>query len=161
MLISSVALGVAAGLAFGGHLARLARLEIALWPVLIGGIGLRLLAPKVDAAVVLYVVAFAAIVAVAVGNRALPGMWLIAAGAALNLVVVAVNGGMPVDQSALAIADAAMPGDRLHLVLDGASRLPLLADVIPLPIVRGVYSLGDLLLALGGFWLPFTWLRQP
>lgn len=162
MLISSVALGVAAGLVLGGRFARLGRLEIAWWPVLVAAIAVRFVAPMLGAAAtILYVVGFAAIATVALTNRGLPGMWLIAAGAALNLVVVAANGGMPVDEGALVTAGATMPGDRLHVALEGATRLAPLADVIPLPIVRGVYSLGDVLLALGGFWLPFAWLRRP
>lgn len=162
MLISSVVLGIAAGLALGGRFSRLGQLQIAWWPILIVAVALRLIAPALDPiSVALYLIAFAGIGAVAIANRAVPGMLLIGGGSALNLVVVAANGGMPVDPAAAAAAGAVMPGDRLHLALDSSSRLPLLADVIPVPIVRGVYSAGDVLLAFGGFWVPFAWLRRP
>lgn len=162
MLISSLALGVAAGVAFGGRFSRLAQLEIAWWPVLVASVGVRMVAPAVGTfAAAFYLVAFAGVAAVAIANRSLPGMTLIAAGSALNLIVVAANGGMPVDPVAVAAAGATMPADRLHIALDLSTRIAVLADVIPVPIIRGVYSAGDLLLALGGFWLPFAWLRRP
>ncbi|MEK7860856.1 MAG: DUF5317 family protein, partial [Chloroflexota bacterium] len=78
-----------------------------------------------------------------------------------NLVGVAANGGMPVDAAAMAAVGVSMPSDRLHIPLDASTRLAALADFIPVPVVRGVYSPGDVLLAVGGFWLPFTWLRRP
>jgi hypothetical protein len=88
-------------------------------------------------------------------------MWLIAAGALLNLVVVLVNGGMPVDPAAAALAGTALRGDDpLHHALDAATRLPFLADVIPLPPLRNVYSAGDVAIAAGGFWLPFRSLSR-
>lgn len=162
MLASGIALGVLAGLALGGRLGHLAELRIAWWPLLAVAVALRLAAPALgDLAAVGYVLAFTAIVAVAVVDRTLPGMTAIALGATANLVVVAANGGMPVDASALVAAGASMPSDRLHVPLDASTRLAALADFIPVPVVRGVYSPGDVLLAVGGFWLPFTWLRRP
>lgn len=162
MLASGVALGVAAGWIAGGRqLARLGDLRIRWWPLLAAAVALRLAAPLAgDLAAVAYVVGFAGVVAVAVADRRLPGMTLIAAGAALNCIVVAANGGMPVDQAAMAAAGTMMPADRLHLQMTDASRLAVLADRIPLAPFRNVYSIGDVLLALGGFWLPFAWMRR-
>lgn len=162
MLASAVALGVAAGWASGGRrLSRLGDLRLRWWPALVAAVALRLAAPLLgDLSPAAYVVAFAAITVVALADRPLPGMSVIAAGATLNLIVVAANGGMPVDGGALLVAGAAMPPDRLHVELTPATRLPQLADVIPAPIFRSVYSFGDVLLALGGFWLPFAWLRR-
>jgi hypothetical protein len=161
MLASSVALGVAAGWLTGGRrLARLGDLRIRWWPLLAAAVALRLAAPLAgDLAALAYVIAFAGIAAVALADRHLPGMIAIAAGAALNCVVVAANGGMPVDQAAVAAAGATMPSDRLHLALGDASRLAVLADRIPLAPFRNVYSAGDVFLAIGGFWLPFAWMR--
>jgi hypothetical protein len=67
---------------------------------------------------------------------------------------------MPVDPAAVAAAGARMPADRLHVELTERTALPLLADIIPLPLVRGVYSVGDVLLSAGGSWLPFVWMRR-
>ena len=162
MLASAVALGIAAGwLAGARRLGRLGELRIRWWPLLAAAVAVRLLAPVFgELSAVAYVVAFVAISAVALADRRLPGMTVIAAGATLNAIVVAANGGMPVDPTAVAAAAAAMPDDHLHIELDAATRLPQLADVIPMAIFRNVYSVGDVLLALGGFWLPFAWMRR-
>ena len=39
-------------------------------------------------------------------NRRLPGRWLVMAGLVLNMLVIGVNGGMPVSASALGTAGA-------------------------------------------------------
>ena len=161
MLASALVLGVVAGLLAGGRASRLAELHIRWWPLLVGGLALRLIAPAFgEFAAILYVAGFAGVVAVAAADRAIAGMPLIALGAALNALVVAANGGMPVDPGALEAAGAAMPDDRLHILLDETTRLAPLADVIPLAVVRSVYSIGDVVLAAGGFWVPFAWLRR-
>lgn len=163
MLASAVALGVAAGwLAGGRRLGRLGDLRIRWWPLLAGAVVVRAIAPVFgELSVVAYVLAFAGITAVALYDRRRPGMSLIAAGATMNGIVVAANGGMPVDLAAVAAAGATMHVDSLHHELTAGTRLPQLADVIPMAIFRNVYSVGDVLLALGGFWLPFAWMRRP
>jgi hypothetical protein len=163
MLTSAVALGVIAGWLSGGRrLGRLGDLHIRWWPLLVAAVVVRVTATFFgELSAIAYVIAFAGITAVALADRDLPGMTLIAAGATLNAIVVAANGGMPVDQGAVAAAGATMTNDRLHIVLSAATRLPQLADVFPLPLYRTVYSVGDVLLAIGGFWLPFAWMRRP
>lgn len=160
MLISGIALGVVAGLASGGRIQRLALLRIRWWQVLALAALVRVGAPLIgDLAAVAYVLAFVTIAAVAVANTHLPGMWLLTAGAASNCLVVAVNGGMPVDLGALAAAGAGLPGDRLHIELTDGTALAVLADRIPVSPFRGVYSIGDVLLAAAGFWMPFRSMR--
>lgn len=163
MLASAVALGVAAGwLAGGRRLGRLGELRIRWWPLLAAAVVLRALAPLFgDLSAIAYVAAFGGIAAVGLVDRRLPGVSVIAAGATLNAIVVAANGGMPVDLAAVAAAGATMHVDSLHHELTAITRLPQLADVIPMAIFRNVYSVGDVLLALGGFWLPFAWMRRP
>jgi hypothetical protein len=157
VLASAVALGLIAGFARGGSFARLSRLQIAWWPVLGLAVLLRIGAGLLgEQSVIAYFVAFGGIVAVAVANRALPGAWLIAAGATLNLIAVAANGAMPVSAEAIAAVGGSFPRDPLHTVLDSSSRLPFLTDVIPFPVVRTAYSVGDVLIALGGAWLSFA-----
>jgi hypothetical protein len=161
MLASAVAVGLIAGFARGGSLGRLAGIRVAWWPVLAAAVLVRLAAGLAgDLAGLAYVAAFAGIVAVALANRALPGALLIAVGAALNLVVVAANGAMPISADALALVDGPLPRDPLHVPLTDASRLALLADVIPFPVVRTAYSAGDVLLAVGGARLAYTSVRR-
>jgi len=45
--------------------------------------------------------------------------------------------------------------------MDSGTRLPLLGDIVPVGVVRSVYSVGDFLIALGGFLIPFMWLQTP
>ncbi len=97
-------------------------------------------------------------------NRRIPGMPVLAAGLGLNLLVIALNGGMPVDPETVRAAG------RLTIYQELASRgwsgnavaltdrtlLPFLGDwlVLPEPFpARGPYSIGDLLIYAGGFWL--------
>lgn len=78
-----------------------------------------------------YLASHGAILAVVVVNRGTSGMALVGIGALSNLSVVALNGGI----------------------------LGLLADIIPVAFVHNVHSVGDILIAAGGFWLPFVRLR--
>lgn len=82
-----------------------------------------------------------------------------ALGIALNVVVIGLNGAMPVSMRSVseigaprADAIAKMEADCLHEPLDGGTRLGFLADVIAVPgpaWQRSIVSVGDLLLAVG------------
>lgn len=87
-----------------------------------------------------------------------------ALGIALNVVVISLNGAMPVSLQSVseigaprAEALVSLDADCLHGVLDDGTRVPALADVIAIPgpqWQRGVVSAGDLLLAIGlGGWV--------
>jgi len=98
-------------------------------------------------------------------NRKLPAARMIAVGIFLNALVILANGGrMPVSAVALRQAglDYYIPllekGNYLkHAMLDSGTRLPFLADIIPLKpsIYPGgkVISIGDIILNLGVFLL--------
>ncbi|QBI19186.1 hypothetical protein ER308_06295 [Egibacter rhizosphaerae] len=103
----------------------------------------------------LLAVGFAAVLLFLLANRHLPGIWLAFVGVALNTLVILANGAMPVSPRALEVvgdASAALPGGR-HALLDARTQLPWLADVIPVPPLRSVVSVGDLVLAAGVGWL--------
>lgn len=96
------------------------------------------------------------VVAFLLVNRRLPGVWFVAAGLALNAVVIAANRAMPVDPAAIAaigMEGAAVPPGK-HTLLTADTRLPWLADIIPVPWLRSILSVGDLVLAAG--LLPMT-----
>jgi len=97
-------------------------------------------------------------------NRRAPGMPVLAAGLGLNLLVILLNGGMPVDPETLrALGRVGMYQELVSrgwsgnaVALTDRTLLPFLADrlVLPEPFpVRGPYSVGDLLIYAGGFWL--------
>lgn len=82
------------------------------------------------------------------------GMVLVAAGLLANLVVIAVNRGMPVK----GLPPGAAAG-RLHHGLAASDRLVGLSDVIRLPLLSVTASPGDLVLALGVAVVMFGWLQ--
>lgn len=89
-------------------------------------------------------------------NLGLPGVPLVAAGLLLNVVVIIANAAMPVSATAAAGAgvDAhalRLADDPLHEPLGDGTRLPLLADRIPVPAPgwAQVVSAGDVLAAAG------------
>ena len=161
MLASSIVLGIALGIASGGDWRRLGLLHLRWWGLLLGAVALRVAGLLLPLDLLLYLAAIGAVGLVAAINYRLPGALAIAVGTGLNVVVIALNGGMPVDAAVARDADAlAFASDRLHIALTADTRLPFLADIIPLRIFRNVYSLGDLVIAAGAFWLPFAWLRR-
>ena len=108
-------------------------------------------------------------------NWQLPGMPMIALGGALNLLAIAVNGGvMPASPSALAGAGLPVnePGFQNSTAL-AQPRLAFLGDVFFIPAswpLSNVFSVGDILIALGIVWalhricrsrLAPSWTRQP
>lgn len=96
------------------------------------------------------------LVVLVLANRERQGMWLAGLGILMNFTVIAMNGGMPVLAEAAQVAsgftgEPVITGNYKHLMLDQSSRLPFLADVIPIRLFgRGqVISLGDVFLAVG------------
>ena len=103
-----------------------------------------------------------------------PRRWMLAfagLGIACNILVIGLNGAMPVSVRATseigstrAEARAALEDACLHEPLNETTLLPFLADVVPIPgpaWQRGVVSVGDMLLALGlGAWV-FVAARRP
>ena len=161
MLVGGVVAGFAAGIAFGGDWRRLATFSLRLWPLLAVAAGLRLVGILVPVApLAVYFAGLAGVAIVALANWRIPGAALIAVGTALNVLVVLVNAGMPYDVPVTLGVGAALPTDSLHVILGPETQLRFLADIIPVGVVRGVYSVGDFLIAVGGFLIPFI-LIQP
>lgn len=84
-------------------------------------------------------------------NRLLPGMPTIFAGFAMNAAVILANGAMPVSRAALTAVSGLSQtvAEGKHRLLVPGDPLPWLADVIPLPLLRTVVSVGDVVLAAG------------
>lgn len=88
--------------------------------------------------------------------------WIITAGVLLNFIVIMANGGrMPVSADALKYAglyknlsDIALGRIVTHSLMNTSTKLRFLGDVLPLPKYYPrpkVYSIGDILLAIGVF----------
>ena len=148
--------GLLIGLATGGNIGNLAQMRFR-WPwFVLAVLVIReavLLTPlnRVEGVQYLYVAALAALVAWTAWHiRVVPGVWVVTAGAALNLVVILANGArMPV---APALAGVLLQRGHVgqYVLMGSNTNLNWLADWIGFPWpVRGAYSPGDLLIALG------------
>jgi hypothetical protein len=88
-------------------------------------------------------------------NFQLPGMYFIGAGLALNLIVIFLNGGMPVSLDAVRAAgfEAAdyLETAVKHEPFGRGTILGFLGDIIPIPIIRRAVSIGDVVLGIGIF----------
>jgi hypothetical protein len=106
------------------------------------------------AALVALVLSLAVLIACAVANRHITGIAVVGVGLLLNLMAVALNGGMPVRPSALVAAGAVEEGEPIAVEeprhLESADDpVPVLGDVLPVPLTSEVLSFGDLIVIVG------------
>ncbi len=155
-----VAVGV--GYALGGSVRRFEHLRIHRWGLALVGLALQG-APtpsigSIPASVigpVILAMSYVLLIVFLATNRWIPGAWLMAIGLGANLLVVMVNGGMPVSATAVARAGSDPTTleqviDAKHHVMDADDVLWPLADVIPIPSpAKIVLSIGDVLLYSG------------
>jgi hypothetical protein len=160
MLLSGVVAGLAFGVAVGRDWRRLERIQVRWLGVLVVALVARAVAPFSPLALATYLVGIALIALFAAANWRLPGAPLVALGSLLNLIVIVANGAMPVDVDLLRAAGGRFPDDALHEAISDRSVLSQLADIIVVPFVRAAYSIGDVLIATGGFLLPFVTLTR-
>jgi hypothetical protein len=169
LVLVPLVLGLLIGLFAGGKIGNLASLRIR-WPWFVLAVLLireaLLLKPLSGIEGVQYV--YAAALAALVGWTAwhikrLPGVWVVSGGAAMNLIVILANGArMPV---APALAGVLVQRGHLgqYVLMGPGTNLNWLADWIGFPWpVRGAYSPGDLVIAVGiGIVVLFATLPSP
>jgi hypothetical protein len=152
----------------GGSLESLAATKVKLlwlvWVALIVQVGFRIFEPSWLGdpwGLAVLVSTNLAIIGFMVINRTQPGMILAAAGLLMNLVVITVNGAMPVSDYVFEVIDidesALDSAGFKHERMTGDTLLPWLGDVVPIAPLREVWSIGDFLLAAGIGW--FVWKR--
>jgi hypothetical protein len=151
-LALAVLVGLAAGLArqpAGVHVVRPRVDQIGLLAV---GAALNALSVLLDgtASVLALLASLAVLISVAVANRHLTGVAVVGVGLLVNLTGVAVNSGMPVRPGALAAAgiESTNLDEPRHLETSG-DPLPVLGDVLPIPVAHEVLSFGDLIVVFG------------
>jgi hypothetical protein len=159
MLFTAVAvlLGLAIGLLGGGRLRFLGERTFHGVPLLVVGVALQLVSAVVaDVAVALVLLSYAALVAFCALNLRLVGMGVVLVGLLMNTVVITANGGMPVRRSAVVAAKIADYDDLPDIRLTGKrhfedddDRLMFLADIVPVPELREVLSIGDIVMSVG------------
>ena len=160
MLTVSLALAILAVPLFGGRLRKLAKLRFAHPWLLLAALALQVALFGTDGGhtplrAVVHLGSYAMAFAFLYLNRSIPGMWLIALGAAANLIAITANGGvMPAATHAL--ATAGIPLDS-GTVFENSSALRdpnllILGDIFALPKslpFANVFSVGDLLIVVG------------
>ena len=156
LLLVALVIGLLAGIATGGKLGNVANLSIR-WPwLVVAALVVReaaILSPLsgVDGVQYLYVAALAALVAWTAWHATrLRGAWIVAIGAALNLLVVIVNGArMPVaTELAGRLVERSHIGQ--YVVMGSGTNLGWLGDWIGVPgPLGGAYSPGDVVIAIG------------
>lgn len=172
MFLSTILLALIVGALLGGGIPRLADMRLRWSLLLIAALGLRIAAwASMEAGIgqslpigLVYIVAYLLIIGWLWGNWRVPGLQVAAVGIGANLAAVLINGGhMPIWSGAFYAAgftEADLANDPFHFILrvdtvaEFVARGGLFGDVIPIPvpIIRDVVSIGDLLLALGIFW---------
>lgn len=160
MSVAVVCIGVALGLARGGRLNALRSVRPQWWGLLLGGFVIQAFAESVDiaGATSLSVIGMFALVVGLVKNAPLRGALIAAFGVSMNLVVMAINGAVPIRFEALSeagIIDSTTERSQItsvgHLLeLETAdSRLAFLGDTIPIGLLESVISIGDLVTFAG------------
>jgi hypothetical protein len=159
LVLIVIGLAVCIGFVAGGSLRPFERFRVHWWGVALAGLALQGLplasgiSRPVGTAVL--VSSYGLLGAFAWVNRRLPAVWLVMAGLALNILVIAVNGGMPVSADALDVAGAraeelAGEGSLKHHLMGPDDMLTPLGDVIGIPPPIGaVISIGDVVLYAG------------
>ncbi len=150
-----IAVSIAVSLTRGGKLSNLSEIYARGWWLLFLGFGMQTAATLVNTdnrelAVWLVLLSYLPLLTVVALNQRMPGMWISGVGILMNFTVIALNNGMPILPEAFELAGGTIANltlDAKHVILDGTSHVPFLADIIPMP--GSVISLGDVLLAVG------------
>ena len=170
MLLAFVAAALCAGVLLRGDLRRLGQMEFPRLPWIFASLVLRDLSeevfrsshPALASSLLLAFTCYAMLFFGLYPNLRLPGMWMVAAGSALNFLVIVVNQGrMPVSVLRLTPAEQLREMARLaasinHQLLTPGARFPFLADLFKWSFLQSrpvLFSAGDVLIDLGVSWL--------
>jgi Family of unknown function (DUF5317) len=163
VLVLAVAAGLVLGRLLGGRVSALAELRLrAVWLFYVA-IGLQILGYPSgvlpwsignSVATGLWLVSYAFLIAAVAVNVRLPGAAVVGVGMLSNLAAVVTNGGhMPARASALRAAGVLYRGVHNNSAVASHPSLPWLIDRWPVPAfipMGNVYSVGDVLIAVGG-----------
>ena len=156
LLLAALVIGLLGGVATGGKIGNVANLRFR-WPLFVLAVLIireaALISPlnRIEGVQYVYAVSLAGLVAWTIWHIArMPGVWLVSAGAGLNLIVVLANGSrMPVaPELARSLVVRGHVGQ--YVVMSADTRLNWLADWIGVPgPLGGAYSPGDVVIAVG------------
>jgi hypothetical protein len=170
LVVFAVVLAIPVGLVRGGSLRRLGSIHFRWIPLLAAALLIDLVIEAVVSdpsglvKTLVTIGTFLLALVFVLANLHLGGMRVVALGLLSNLAAIVPNGAMPVSTSAARRASAPISGlnDGLkHEVLTHNTLLPWLADLFSFPNVQLVFSVGDVIIALGIGMLVVTQMTAP
>ena len=163
VLVLAVLVGLALGRLLGGRVSALAAIPIRAPWLFYAAIALQIAGYPSGVlpwsigdslATALWMVSYALVIAAVAVNVRLPGAGIVGLGMLSNLAAVVSNGGhMPARASALRAAGMLYKGVHNNSAIAVHPNLPWLIDRWPVPVwipMGNVYSVGDVLIAVGG-----------
>ena len=159
-ILYAVLMGLVLGFVLGGRLSGLATIDFR-WPWLaIGGFLVQVVlfsdpvSERVgDLGAPIYVASTTAVLIAVIRNVRIPGMAIVALGAASNLAAIVANGGyMPASEGALVALGGGLNQGYTNSAVVADPLLEPLTDVFALPTwlpFANVFSIGDVLIAVG------------
>jgi hypothetical protein len=170
LILATLVFAFVLGLVAGGRPSGLSSLKVRWTPAALVGLALQLApVPGTTWPLVLLFVSFVLLIGFAIVNvgARVPGFVLILIGVLMNFAVIGVNHGMPVSRQALIQSHQQetlpilleRPGAKHHLAGSG-DRLMFLADVIAVPPLRQIVSVGDVFAYTGVVWLIVAGMRR-
>jgi hypothetical protein len=159
-ILYAVVIGLAIGLVGGGRIASIGDIRFRWAPLILVGFGAQVLlfsdavAARVgDLGPALYVGSTLLVVIAVVRNRSIPGLPLVAVGAACNFSAIVANGGfMPASPGAMAALGKSAPTIYSNSAVVAQPALAPLTDIFALPSWlpwHNIFSIGDVILAVG------------
>lgn len=170
-ILYAVVVGLIVGLLLGGKLSALGEIRFRWWPLVFVGFLLQVVlfqdavaAGVGDLGPLLYVASTAMVVLAVLRNLDMPGIPLVALGAACNLAAILANGGfMPASPDAMAALGKAQPVIYSNSAVVAHPMLEPLTDIFALPPwlpLNNIFSIGDAILALGVVVVIVTTMRR-
>jgi hypothetical protein len=161
-MLWAIPIGIAVGLLVGGRLGYLSSFRFRWGWLAVAGLLVQvvLFSPSGDALAgdlgpPIYFGSTAAVLVAVLRNLRQPGLVVVALGSLANLAAIGANGGfMPASAEALATAGLP-PGDHLNSIVVANPALQPLTDIYAIPAglpMANVFSVGDVLIALGIIW---------
>jgi hypothetical protein len=158
-ILYAIPIGIVAGYLLGGRLERLGSIRLRWVPLALIGFGIQAVLftepfgtwPE-SLVPALYQASTAMVLVAVLRNLAVPGVPIVAVGAACNLAAIVANGGwMPADAAALDSVGGLPPGASNSIVIGDPALRPL-TDLFALPAwlpLANVFSIGDVLIGVG------------
>lgn len=159
-ILYAILIGLVLGFLLGGRLAGLATIQLRWSWVMLGGLLVQvvLFSEPVSARIgtlgpPIYMASTAAVIVAVLANRAVPGMLIVAVGAASNLAAIVANGGyMPADPGAVRALGGGHPTAYSNSAIIENPALAPLTDIFALPTwvpFANVFSIGDVVIGVG------------